>query len=170
VDSIALRTSALVVPDGAQLHARARAPDTWGGTAQRAVGGVGGVVGRQDARPGGHDVQLVTGVGVAGLALVGVERTDGDGVVVGRRVGDTVAGAVVARGGDDEDAVVPRVVDGVLEGLGVPAAAEGHRDDVGPVVGRVVDGLGDRRRRAGALDAEDAAGGVEDLVGHHLRL
>ncbi len=89
--------------------------------------------GGEDADAGGGDVHPVAHGGEGGAVVVAVGCGDGDGVGVG---GGVLDGAVpaVARGGDDDGALVPGVVHRLLQEAGGGRAGEGEVDDVGPVV------------------------------------
>jgi len=93
-----------------------------------------------DHKSGGDDIDEVAAVGEAGKGIGSGGGADGDGVGVSS--GPVVDfAAVVAGGGDNYDAVLDGVGDGVLFATAVGCAAQAKIDDLGAVVNGVEDGF-----------------------------
>ncbi len=125
-------------------------------------------VGDDDVDAGGADGGVPAAGGEGGAGSGAVDGGGGDDARIGGRVGDVVALlTAVARGGDDDHALLQGVLDGrVLGGFGVRGGgvvAEGEVDDVGAVVGGPADALGEGVA-AGAAGL--GAGGIAVLQDH----
>src|SRR5207237_8384514 len=123
-------------------HRRARRP---GVARPAAADHGGGRAGRQDRAARGGEGHLAPGAGERGPAAGGGAGPDGDGVGLGGGVLDGVAVLVVVPGrGDDHGAPgVDGVVDGGLVHAGRGGPGQRQVDDVGAVVGRPPDPVGD---------------------------
>lgn len=105
-------------------------------------------VGDDDVDAGRADRGVPAAGGEGGSGAVAVDGGRGDDARVGGRVGDVVALLTAVAGrGDDDRALLQRVLDGlVLGGLGVGGdgvVAEGEVDDVGALVGGPADAFGE---------------------------
>jgi len=114
-----------------------------------------------DARTG--DLDLAAVLGETGELLVVIDRRDGDTLVVCGRVGNATL-AAVASGGEDSDASVPGVGDGVFQHVRGTAATEREVDDVDALIGGPLDPVGDVAGRA--TSPADRANRVQLAVGH----
>ena len=101
-----------------------------------------------------HRAALVAEPG-DGVALRG--RADADDLCEAGRV-HRCARTVVTGSGDDDDAVLPRVVDRGLQRCALPRVRERHEDDAGAVVDRVHQSFDDVAVLTGAVVAENAHG------------
>ena len=114
-----------------------------------------------------RDVDVGAVVGEGGLLHRGVDRGHRDHPGIGARV--VQDGVVVVAGGrDDGHALRPGVGDGRGLDGGGPGPAQRHVDDVGALVGRPDDAVGDPRGVAGAVVAQHLDRQDLGAVGHAL--